>query len=90
MLIVQRKVYDPGTETVTLLLFEVEFSKTAVPGPDTKVQIPLEGAALFPERVYVNPQKVASFPALGTTWLLSKVMLTWSVVMGQTPLKMVH
>ena len=61
---VQRKVYAPVTETVTLVVPELAFTKLAVPGPLNKLQEPLPTVGVLPAKAAVRPQTLASLPAL--------------------------
>ena len=66
LVIVHLKVYTPIIDTVTLDVGELALLKVAVPGPETKVQVPVPVVGVFPASAKVSPHPEKSTPALAT------------------------
>ena len=88
--IVQRKVYAPVAETVTLVVAELALTKLDVPGPLNKVQEPLPTVGVLPAKAAVRPQTLASLPAFEVLGGALTVTLIWSSLAVQGALEMVH
>lgn len=88
--IVQRKVYVPATDTVTLVVGALALAKLAVPGPLNSVQIPVPVVAVLPARFVVRLQGLAFEPALAAVGGALTTMETCDVLAGQPGLEMAH
>ena len=88
--IIQRKVYTPAMETVTLEVGELALAKLAVPGPLNRVQVPVPVTGVLPARLVVRPQGLAFRPAFAAVGGALATMLISSSLAVQGALAIVH